>query len=285
MNNINRKYTYAQVDSSKIHSDQRYQRPVDQERVRKIAREYDPDQVEIIKVSKRDDGKYYVFDGQHTLEALKLLNGNRPLKVDCKVYRGLTVEDEAMLFARQDVISRPVSQSDRMKALCLAGDDFILELKNCIESLGICFDFSKDPAPMKITAYNAARDLYKKAGKETFGDILTLIAGIWPDQPQAFAREIMNGLYEFQKRFAGEYDPGRLGMQLASKLPEDIIQLAKTCNLSRRSAFKYAYAIAVVYNDGIQEGQVDVSSLFTKREIEQYMKQFNIIGGIANGKM
>ena len=47
------------------------------------------------------NGKYYAFDGQHTIEARKRLNGNKDCDIVCKVFFGMTPEEEARLFAAQ----------------------------------------------------------------------------------------------------------------------------------------------------------------------------------------
>ena len=51
-----------------------YQRSLSASRVKKIADSFDERIANPPKISKRDN-KYYVFDGQHTIAARKLLNG------------------------------------------------------------------------------------------------------------------------------------------------------------------------------------------------------------------
>lgn len=81
-----------------------YQRTLNANRVKRIAAEFDERIANAPKVSYRD-GHYYVFDGQHTIAARKLLNNNCDLNIVCKVYSGLTEQQEAMLFAQQTGIS------------------------------------------------------------------------------------------------------------------------------------------------------------------------------------
>ena len=64
-----------------------YQRTLNEDRVRRIAAEFDERIANEPKVSCRD-GRYYVFDGQHTIAARKLLNGGRDLPIRCKVFYG-----------------------------------------------------------------------------------------------------------------------------------------------------------------------------------------------------
>ena len=80
----------------------------------------DPRLVNEVKVSFRD-GKFYVFDGAHTLSALKRIHGEEAFMVDCKVYYGLSYEDEAYLFALQSGESKDVAFNTRLRALMISG--------------------------------------------------------------------------------------------------------------------------------------------------------------------
>ena len=66
-------FEYKLMNTKMLTVDKSYQRDTDMTRVRSIVREWNPCLVHAVKVSKRD-GKYYIFDGQHTVEALKLKN-------------------------------------------------------------------------------------------------------------------------------------------------------------------------------------------------------------------
>ena len=66
-----------------------YQRELNEDRVRRIAAEFDERIANEPKVSCRD-GRYYVFDGQHTIAARKLLNGGRDLpSVNSRICRSM----------------------------------------------------------------------------------------------------------------------------------------------------------------------------------------------------
>lgn len=67
------------------------------------------------RVSCRN-GVYYVFDGQHTIAARKVLNGNVDIPILCKVYNGLTEQDEAFLFATQNGEESKPTPGERMRA-------------------------------------------------------------------------------------------------------------------------------------------------------------------------
>lgn len=93
-----------------------YQRTLNEDRVRRIAAEFDERIANEPKVSCRD-GRYYVFDGQHTIAARKLLNGGRDLPIRCKVFYGLTESDEAL----QAIVDAWKGDPDSLRAETVQG--------------------------------------------------------------------------------------------------------------------------------------------------------------------
>lgn len=105
-----------------------YQRPINFERVKKIAAQFDERIANEPKVSFRRC-HYYVFDGQHTIAARKYLNNNQDLPILCKVYYGLSKNEEAMLFAKQTGVSAPLTSASRLKALICSNDASAIAFK------------------------------------------------------------------------------------------------------------------------------------------------------------
>ena len=69
-----------------------YQRGVERKRVEMIAADFNEYIANEPKISFRN-GKYYVVNGQHTIEGRILRNGGEDLPILCKVYTGLTMEN------------------------------------------------------------------------------------------------------------------------------------------------------------------------------------------------
>ena len=119
---INPPYQLSVIHSSKlIYPREIYQRGVERKRVELIARDFNEYIVNEPKVSFRN-GRYYVMDGQHTIEGCILLNGGEDRPILCKVYTGLTMEQEALLFAEQNGHSAPLSAGIRLRAKVVGGD-------------------------------------------------------------------------------------------------------------------------------------------------------------------
>lgn len=254
MNNYSTDYIYKQVDSKQITSDPTYQRSIDFARVKKIADHYNPDLVNPIKVSLRD-GKYYVFDGQHTLAALKMRNGNRDLLVECKVYRGLTQQDEAILFSEQNGVSRAVTTNAKMKALYTAGDVEVNELYNAITSLGIKFDFSNAKGPYKIIACATVYKIFKKVSCSEFQMILKIVRDAWNGESESFNNEILSGMYVFYTTYKKDININKAIEQFGKVTPQQIIRNGKA--YQEGGGKRFARQLVIAYNKNLRRGKLE----------------------------
>lgn len=119
---INPPYQLSVIHSSKlIYPREIYQRGVERKRVELIARDFNEYIVSEPKVSFRN-GRYYVMDGQHTIEGCILLNGGEDRPILCKVYTGLTMEQETLLFAEQNGHAAPLSAGIKLRTKVVGGD-------------------------------------------------------------------------------------------------------------------------------------------------------------------
>ena len=82
------------------------------------------------KVSFRD-GRFYIFDGQNTVEARRTCNSGMELPIRCKVFYGLTKEDEATLFAIQTGNATCLTAGERLRA------NLVAENSNALYFVGV----------------------------------------------------------------------------------------------------------------------------------------------------
>lgn len=79
-------YQMQVIHSSRlIYPRELYQRGVQRKRVEQIAAEFNEYTANEPKISFRE-GRFYVTDGQHTIESRILRNGGKDLPILCKVY-------------------------------------------------------------------------------------------------------------------------------------------------------------------------------------------------------
>lgn len=252
MNN-NTKFEYKQVKSDMILSDEFYQRPIDMRRVKKMANNYNPNLLNPVKVSFRE-GKYYVFDGQHTLAMLKMINGD-PCAVGCKIYRGLSREDEARLFAAQNGISRSVESIEKFKALYAAGDAEICEMVRLIELAGLKMDFNKGKADNRVVAVVKAHKIFMEIPSDKFLEIFSLIKETWNGISESLNSEIIGGVYHFIQTYPDEYNRKLFIKQLGKVSPTVIIREGNVFN--EGADRRYAVQILNYYNKGIRRGKLE----------------------------
>ena len=116
-----RPYEEKVINSAYLEIPAEYQRKLNIPNVEKMSAEFTELIANPPKVSYRD-GHYYVFDGQHTIVTRRAMNGGADLPIICKVYTGLTEEEEAILFSKQTGVSTPLTAGAELRA-ALVGKD------------------------------------------------------------------------------------------------------------------------------------------------------------------
>ncbi len=190
-----------------------YQRELNDARVHKIAAEFDERIANEPKVSCRG-GRYYVFDGQHTIAARKLLNGGKDLPIRCKVFYGLTESDEALLFAQQTGVSAKLTAGARFRALVYGGDEDAEEFLKATEGVGLYVDCKQTRGVKRLACIATAFELYKKVGDGTYREAMRTIVDAWGGDPDSLRAETVRGVVEFVDLYHGEYSRSRLVARL-----------------------------------------------------------------------
>ena len=253
--------TYSREFSSDLLIDSDYQRPLSTKRVDDICDNFNDNVVNLIKVSHRD-GKFYVFDGQHTKAALEQLNGGMPLIVEVMIYEfvGLTSEEqkqiESELFAIQDGIFRSVESTPRFRALLGANDPSITQFHAVTNSTGVLMDFTSGRRDRKIVCFKEAWSAWNTLGNSLYADMLKVILDAWGGDKTSFQAPIIGGMSRFIKAYHDKYDRGILVDCLSAVSPSYII--SEGLKTFESSKFKYMREILRLYNKEVKRRQKDV---------------------------
>ena len=197
------------------------------------------------KVSYRD-GHYYVFDGQHTIAARKLLNNNCDLNIVCKVYSGLTEQQEALLFAQQTGVSAPLTAGAKMRAKIRGGDPEAIAFLNATNRAGFGLSFAQSHAKWKIACIATAFAEYRKHGERIYTDALRVLAEAWEGDIDSLRAEVLQGVTQFVALYDHEYDPIRLIRQLQRTSPVAIYRSGQA--MTGPNYQKYMLQILKTYN-------------------------------------
>lgn len=243
-------FTYQFVNSALLFPCMEYQRLLRTEKVASIAENFSEYIANEPKVSYRD-GRFYVFDGQNTVEARRACNGGKDVTIRCKVFYGLTKEDEATLFAIQTGNATCLTAGERLRANLVAENPDALYFVGITSNAGVEFAYDGIRAPWKIYCIETAYELYKQYGCERYVEMLRIINEAWKGNVDSYLAGVIRGVTRFISVYEGEYDRERLVQQLARTHPKTITQLAQKDTGS--SANRHMRQILRLYNGASRE--------------------------------
>ena len=256
-------YEYMRIPASWLDTDTLYQRKINDNAVAKILENFDARLVNVVKVSHRD-GNFYVFDGAHTLKALKEIHRGSDFLVDCKVFHGLTLEDEAYLFALQTGETRKVAFGSRLKALLISNSAEAVDFREATKRAGFDLTSGSSTATQNtIAALAKAYKLYTKYGAERYEAILTLIRETWGGAAWSLSSFVLGGVAELFDTYGNAFHPSRFTRKL-SGIGYDKVH-GESINYMRGSSdLAHAHVMVKYYNQGGGNGCLNPNMLTVK---------------------
>ena len=223
-------------------SNQDYQRSLSMLHVRKAVENFDLNQINPIKVSRRG-GVNYVFNGQHTAEIIAMASGSRETPVWCMIYDDLDYAEEADIFANQMKNVKSLLPIEIFNANCEAGNNKELMIKGLVESYNLKISASSNPGC--ISAVRSLERIFDKYGYDMLDRVIKLIIITWEGEQKSFSANMMNGmarlLFAFGDTLKDEIFKEKLG-EISLK------EIARTAKERRAGSLGYAEAMLVFYN-------------------------------------
>ncbi len=247
-------------------SNQEYQRNLSWGHVKKAVENFDLNQINPIKVSRRD-GVNYVFNGQHTAEIVAAVSGSRDTPVWCMIYDDLDYEQEADIFANQMKNVKPLSPYDVFNGHCQAGNDKELMIKGLVESYNL--KIAPTAAPDHICAVGALESIYDKYGYDMLQKVINLIIITWEGEPKSFSANIMNGLARFLYAYGDKVNEATFKEKLGVI---SIKELTKTAKERKAGSLGFAEAMMLFYNKRLKN-PLSLNALYDNRFARKKTKQ------------
>ena len=237
------------IHTGRLTSGLPYQRPVNPKEVERLVREWDGRLLEPAVVSFRD-GKFFVVDGQHRIAAMCRMNGGNGVMAACRVYTGLTYEQEAELCYRLDKAKKRLSLSQSTNVLVEAGSDKeTLEIKRLVESAGFTWALNKSHGKTgEITATRALAEAYRMLGEDGFLRMLSLMHETWKGEPGSLTASLLSGMALFVKTYGEDFTDRAFITKLSKVEPEEISRRGKADLSTGNGALKCARVILEKYN-------------------------------------
>lgn len=220
------------VAIDRLSIDPRVQRKegVQSARAEKIAATLNPDALGAVTLSQRADGSLVILDGAHRVQACRIAEYTQPLHA--LVYSGLTVQQEAAMFALLNNFKQP-SYVSRTLAQVIAGDEDATAIIGTIRRHGWEIGFSSETGHYAAVAAaervyrNAAGALAKGPYPEVLDRTFAVITAAWRHDRESAHQLITLGLGQVLGRFGDAVDLQALGDRLSQERPNVLIAKAR----------------------------------------------------------
>jgi hypothetical protein len=247
--------------------DHRYQRVLRANRVQRLVKRWDDDKVDALLVSRRENGKQLLLNGQHRHAAMMAL-GWEDRKVPCLVHTGLSLEQEAEIFGNGANDTLGMKAEDKFRARLRAKDPVALGVQGAVAAAGCELNLEHRGGPAAVHCCQACERIYVHHGEILLTDTLKLCREAWVSKDQmAFHREVVAGVATFLSWFQEDpaYTRKRFLKVLSRTTPQVLIRnmLMKrqaegnTGRLGRGAVSGWAMAqlLHIAYNMRLAEGR------------------------------
>lgn len=243
------------VPVSTLFSDPRYQRPLDQRHVDRMAADFNPDALGVIYVSDRGNGTMAVMDGFHRVAVMRQL-GWDDQKMPALVFVGLTLQEEAEIFTAMNKDRRQPSRIHLFRAQVAAGDPHAVALNEVLVECGV--QVVAGPGPRHLQAVGAVQKIVEIAGADIVRRAIKITTTAWSQHDDALAGPLLSGL-ALLIYAEGSIDDKAMIKQLADHTPGMIMNKAKVTkevNPDLHQPAAVATVMTTVYNQRRRTGRL-----------------------------
>ncbi len=179
--------------------DDSYQRSIEtggsKKLIAEIARAWDWDLLDVLKVSRRPDDRLFVVDGQHR-KAAAALRGDIP-QLPCVLKRCAGAAEEARLFAATNRGRKPMSALDSFRADVASGTEEAVTINDLVVKAGLSIPrhyLASGAGPGEIASTGGMRTILRRRGPAVLEQVLTLIGEAFPDEVLTSPTPMMHAL-------------------------------------------------------------------------------------------
>lgn len=268
---------FEQIALKYLESNQDYQRNVSEAHVKRAVENFDPYQVNPVKVSRRN-GRNYVFNGQHTIEIIAEVTGSRDTLVWCMIYDDLEYKHEADIFANQQKYVRQLTAYDIFNAKIESGDEEAHVIKSIVENYNLTL--SNNKYPHTICAISTLVYIYEKYGCKILDATIRLCVATWQGENNSLSSYILKAvaviIHVYQQELNEELFKEKLGL-----IP--INQITRSAKAMQNGTKGLGYAITILnfYNHRLSK-PLEVSKLYTQKQIRTKVNELDLFKNYAN---
>ena len=181
----------AQIKVSDLMVDFDYQRHPGNTKINKIVKNFDPDLLGVIICSMRENGQVAIIDGSHRYHALVQMN-QMNLNINALVYFGLSLKDEAKIFALSNQEHTKPNPADIFKAGIVAGDQIAIAINDIMKENNLFVGVG--PGDNKIRALSTLKRIYVNAGADILDKTIRAIKAAYGSNSNVMRDQLLSAV-------------------------------------------------------------------------------------------
>lgn len=218
--------------------------------VDRILAEFEPEKMQPPHVNERD-GHFWVIDGQHSIEALKLWLGDwKGQVIQCWTYQGLTSEQESDMFLDLNN-KKPVAPLPKFKAAVHAGREVECEIDRVVRAQGCVISAQKVPGG--IGAVGTVTRVFRRSSSAVLARTVMIIRDSYGDA--GFESPVIDGVGLLCQRYNGELDDSVAVLKLSNAHGGVKGLLNKASQIRQASGVTMSEGVAMAAVDIINSGR------------------------------
>lgn len=246
----------SKIKVSDLMVDYTYQRQPLKAKISKIVKSFDPDLLGVIICSMRENGQIAIIDGSHRYHALVKM-GLEYLNINALVYIGLSLEEEAKIFALSNQEHTKPSTVDIFKAGIVSGDKLTIAINDILVKNG--FYVGVGPGNNKIRALVTLKRIYVNAGADILDQTIRIIKAAYGSNSDVMRDQLMSAVAVILHRYK-KIDEQRLVYALMKfGNPISLLASAKAMMPNNSNAITYTslpYLIVQKYNSKLKSNRL-----------------------------
>lgn len=239
--------------------DPSYQRNLNTQKVDQIVKDFCWYLVNLVKVAKREDGSYWIFDGNHTTKAIVKYTGNKAYPIECLVYEDLPYAVENALFTYQTGYSSSLSVKKEFSACEERGVPDVVAVTEALKEAGVPLKSGGTGVGIQRNAWIVP--LYNDvANRAQFVELLKLLY----EFDEVVRKDIAWGVWEFMKEYRGIITLKNLSELLLEDLDADDLRAEASKFHARFGGQKYRSVTKLLVDYYSQKYVVDMPVYYVK---------------------
>lgn len=188
------------IRADQLKIDDHIQRELDQPRAERMSKVFNRAAVGTLTVSRRGPGQNYILDGQTRWTANNLA-GHGQAFLNCDVFVGLTLQEEAQIYEQRNDTKR-LTPLDLFKARIVREDPIALGMRDMATGYGFQISRSSVNSLAGVASFERLYRASTKAAAHT----LHVLTKAWHPRRETVAAKILDGVGAIYLRYTDDVD-------------------------------------------------------------------------------